>query len=680
MMASNMQIDGLISGLSTGDIISSMMAAERRPLLALQRKQAVLEGHGAAIRNVAAKLSSLKSAIDALGRLSTFNPRRVTIDTPSTQPAAVIATANADSAIGSFKLTIGKLATSTQIEGAAALGEPISTTATLDKAGFALTPTDGFLTVNGVRFDVDADVTTLDALATTINASGAGVKAEIQNNRLVLGSDSAIKLGSGADTSNFLTSAKLLAAPAGGPGVVGGTNFGYTVTSTGNVGVAQTSASLSEARLATALTDQSGAFKINGVEIAWDAANDSINRVISRINASSAGVTAAYDSQTDKLSFTAKATGSMAISVEDVTGNFLAATGTLNGTVKSGQNAEYSIDTVNGGQTLYSASNTISGVVPGVTLNLKSETATPVTVSVEQENAPIVEAVKSFIDQYNAAVSYIRDQSKWDATAKKGGPLLASSEVRSIESRLRQLITGNVSGAVGKYTSLASIGVSTGAIGSGVGTTNALVLDEAKLSAALADNPAAVSRLFVPPDPVVGLQDGGTGSIASVTRSPTTNPRTGKYVITADAAGNLSSVFTPTGGSAQTAVTGTIAAGGSNSTLLSGLVLNARDPFVAGTDTILVTPGDSVSGRLASYLDSLISSSTGSLTNSGKSDQDEITRLGKQIAAKEDLLVEKEARLQARFTALEVVLARLQAQAGQSAAAMAGLLSNNSQE
>ena len=55
---------------------------------------------------------------------------------------------------------------------------------------------------------------------------------------------------------------------------------------------------------------------------------------------------------------TNNSTGNMGISVQDVSGNFLAATGLSNGTLTTGQNLTY---TLNGGtQTLQSESNTIT--------------------------------------------------------------------------------------------------------------------------------------------------------------------------------------------------------------------------------------------------------------------------------------------------------------------------------
>ena len=586
-MSSLFQVDGIISGLRTADIISQLMALERRPIQALQKKQSSLQQRTDALRDVATCLTTLKSTLETLAKSATFTVKKVSTDIPSTSPAIVTATASASAASGSFKVTVSQLATSTARTSVAAIGQPVDQAATLSQAGFATTPTTGFFTVNGVQITVDESTTLNDganSIVYKLNNSGAGVTASVVDNRLVLTSSAhaPIQLGSGADTSNFLTVAKLLAAPQVDQGTY------YEVTSTGNLGVAQVTAALEAARLATSLSASTGSFKINGVEFAWDAQSDSLNQLISRINASAAGVNAAYDTQTDRLVLTAKSIGSIGIAVEDVAGNFLAAVGVLDPSAQTlGQNAQYSIDTVAGGQSLYSASNTVSGVIPGVTLTLKGVSATPVTVTVEPDTAAVVQSVKAFVDQYNSAVSFIREKTAYNALAKSGGILMGDSGVQAIESRLRFLLFNPVAGMSGGITSLADVGITTGAVGSAPGSSGTLILDEAKFTAALRENPETVARLFAPPE---------------------------------------------------------------------------------STD-------DAVATRVKAYLDSLVGTS-GTLTLRRSSSQAEIDRLGRQMAVKEDQLVEKERRLIQKFAALEMTLARLQSQSDQLTASLNALMAS----
>ena len=87
------------------------------------------------------------------------------------------------------------------------------------------------------------------------------------------------------------------------------------------------------------------------------------------------------------------------------------------------------------------------------------------------------------------------------------------------------------------------------------------------------------------------LAGGGTGSVDSLTGQPTQEIREGAWAITSDAVGNLSAQFTPTNGTVEPALAGTITAGGSNTTLIPGLTLTNGGTLQAGVDTINITGG-----------------------------------------------------------------------------------------
>ena len=54
-----------------------------------------------------------------------------------------------------------------------------------------------------------------------------------------------------------------------------------------------------------------------------------------------------------------------------------------------------------GSYTVTSATNTVSGLLPGVTVNLKQQSATPVTVTVKRDDAGIADKVQALIDAAN---------------------------------------------------------------------------------------------------------------------------------------------------------------------------------------------------------------------------------------------------------------------------------------
>src|SRR5207342_1281741 len=83
----------------------------------------------------------------------------------------------------------------------------------------------------------------------------------------------------------------------------------------------------------------SGSFTVNGVAISVDASSDTFSSVVDRINNAGAGVTAAYDSATDTLSFTPDTAGGT-VSLENDTTGFLSAANVATGTAASRANAD----------------------------------------------------------------------------------------------------------------------------------------------------------------------------------------------------------------------------------------------------------------------------------------------------------------------------------------------------
>lgn len=79
-------------------------------------------------------------------------------------------------------------------------------------------------------------------------------------------------------------------------------------------------------------------------------------------------------------------------------------------TEDAAQNATFAITGVSG--TISSATNTISNVLPGLTLNLVATTATPVTISVADDISGTTSKVQEFINAYNDIVTYLDEQNE----------------------------------------------------------------------------------------------------------------------------------------------------------------------------------------------------------------------------------------------------------------------------
>lgn len=689
-MTSPLTLSGLASGVDTASLIQQLMAIERRPLDKVIAQRRTVENRSKALAEITSRLQTVWSKLSALAQGASLNAKAVSTDVAPGSVAPATVSAGPSAANGSFRLWVDRLATATRSESAGAIGQAVNAAVPLASAGFGLTPTTGTFTINGVAITIDentvlsdgVDASGANTIIAKINDAGVGVTATLVNdsdgrpNRLKLTSATTIQLGSGADTSNFLTAAKLLAAP----NVTEGSN--QTVTSTGNLGVAHVSTVLNQARL-SGLNAAAGSFTINGVTIAYDPAVDSLNTVISRINASAAGVTASYDSVTDRVRLTNTATGSHAITVAAVappagSGNlaealrFVDSGGASIAVTTLGETAMYRIDSVAGGATQYSASNTVADIVPGVTITLRAVSATPMTVTVAQDTATTIATVRDFVATYNSAMAYLRQQTTYDATTKTGGPLTGDALLRGIEVALKNILTSPGDGLTGQVTKLADLGLTFGAVGTAVGATKDLVLDEAKLTEALRTNPFAVREVFGSLTQTTTLQMGGTGSLTSISGNPTAR-QSGTYAITTKADGTIEAVFTPAGGTPQPKVTGTITANGVNTTLIPGVTLRAGAVLTDGTHTITTTVATKgVAYKAADYLVALTDAAgalekrKSELTSQVESFKDRIETMERRLTQREDMLTKK-------FLAMEKALAKLKADQTALLQALAGL-------
>ncbi len=248
------------------------------------------------------------------------------------------------------------------------------------------------------------------------------------------------------------------------------------------------------------------AITIDGQEIHL-AANASIQSLAETINANSTTVfAAALKGETLILSTRATgATGPGFIQVEDG-GETLVEQAAL---AKAGKNAEYSVDGVAGS----SSSNTVTTAIPGVTLSLKALTTTtgPVTIDVQAptvNTSAIVAQVQSFVKLYNSAISAIGKQLSTKPPSNpqskeelQSGTLFGDSELIGTLDSLRKGMYEPIEGLASGMSSLADIGIGTGAASGSHKVTQASVegqleVNTAELENALQTNPSGVEQLL----------------------------------------------------------------------------------------------------------------------------------------------------------------------------------------
>jgi flagellar hook-associated protein 2 len=556
-----------------------------------------------------------------------------------------------------------------------ALGSPAAdmTPATLlTAAGMTTAPTAGNFTINGQTVAVLGGDSWADVQGKISTATGGAVTLNLGVNSVSLTSSSSIQLGAVGDTSNFLAATRLSTATQA--------ITGYTVASNQLLGEAQANNPLTSAGLAIpGGINAGGAFQVNGVSISW-ANTDSINGILSRINASAAGVTATYDPKLDKVNLTNSNTGAQNISLVDSTGNLLQALNLTGATQTFGSAAEYTT-TQNGvaSATQYSNSNTVQGAVQGVNVTLLGTGTT--SISTTQDTTTAIANVNAFITQFNSMVDLLDTDTRFDPTSRTGGVLSGDAAITGLASQMRGIASRMAIVPAGSaYTTLGDIGISTGAYGSTVGTTNHLVLNASKLTAALTNNPQAVTQVLAGLTGTTAAVPGAPNPwVGTATGTPYGQVYSGSYKVTFNPIGNtLSSVFTSSNGSIQKATIGTIGPGGTNTALIPGISIVALNPLplVASTETINYT----VSGRgILQSMNDFVSQSRGPngiFTAQHTNATSSVARFATQIANQNALLAQRQASLQAQFTAMEVALGTLQAQ-GASLASSIGSLSNS---
>ncbi|MFN4180451.1 MAG: flagellar filament capping protein FliD, partial [Armatimonadota bacterium] len=497
----------------------AMLEIRRQPIVRLQEQRDRLRLQSELWREIQQKLSDLQSAVSSLLNKNQALPFSAT----SSASELLRATANANAVAGSYQVTVKQIATSTRVSSgfngyALGIGAPADLNATLQSQRSILgTVTAGTFTINGVQISIDPTVDTLNDIINRINSSGAGVAASYDavTDTLVLTSANPIALGSPNDTSNFLQVAGLLGSSQN----FDGTN--YVRQSTVHLGRMRTNVPLQNDNLRVSLSQPTGSFTINGVTIAYDASVDSLSAIIQRINQNVPDVQAYYDPMTDKVVLVSKTTGSNSIARSDIEGNLLDALGLLdNGSnaraqVNLGRDAIIQVAGFNNDQDIVRSSNTISDVLPGVTLQLLSaDPNKTVTVTVGQDKSALKNSVKAFVDKFNAAVSlmYQRltekpiEDPKTEAE-KKVGLLRGDNTLVFVRSTLVREVTTPVSSLPSDLQMLAQIGIR-------LNNDGTLSIDDAKLQAAIESNAEKVFRLFFNDEDGDGVVDATEDGIA----------------------------------------------------------------------------------------------------------------------------------------------------------------------
>lgn len=266
---------------------------------------------------------------------------------------------------------------------------------------------------------------------------------------------------------------------------------------------------LSVQRLATAAMEVSGGFASRSTDgavatgtlavtyggtttnVAIGATKSSLDDVADAINDQVAGVTAYVMETGDaanpyRLVVAGDDTGAENAVALDTSG-LDPATGALPTftTVTAAQDAWVKLNGVD----VYDADNDLDGAVQGVTFALQDEDpASTVTVTVERDTDAMVAKIQTFVDNYNAVMSYVRSQEVYNPDEDMVGAFHAESAPDSVVSGLKSVVASTFA-ASSIYETLGQIGIATTQDGD-------LELDTDDLRTALDANFEEVVALF----------------------------------------------------------------------------------------------------------------------------------------------------------------------------------------
>ena len=143
--------------------------------------------------------------------------------------------------------------------------------------------------------------------------------------------------------------------------------------------------------------------------------------------------------------------------------------------------------TING-NTVTRSTNTITDLVPGLTINLVGTGNSTITVA--QDNSALSSKISAFVTAFNTLDKSLKDISSYDATAKKGAILYGDSTINSLRREIRSIITSTLGvDATTSYNRLSQVGVSFKSDGT-------LSLDSTALNTAISANFNKVAKLF----------------------------------------------------------------------------------------------------------------------------------------------------------------------------------------
>ncbi|MGE4538902.1 MAG: flagellar filament capping protein FliD [Desulfovibrio sp.] len=316
--------------------------------------------------------------------------------------------------------------------------------------------------------------------------------------------------------------------------------------------------------------------------------------------------------------------------------------------------------------------NTVTDLIPGVTLNLKSTGTVNLTVSTDTD--AVKQNIQTFVEQMNTVRSMLQDLTKYDSTTSKASILTGNYGLQLIDTNLKTAVAGKGVGFdydADTYSVLSQLGIFTNAE-EGAENEGLLYISNATLNAILASNATKAAELFAAS--YAGRVDSSEISIASYIKG-TTKCGTYELSYTTDASGKITGAT----------INGHPAFYSSNSNLITGqhgydeagLVLKAID-VSPGTHTATACLKQGKTGQLVDLLGELTNAKDGPLHILDNNYDDITAMIDDKIAFEQRRIATYASNLRKRFAKVDSLLSTYNQMQNQLTSAISNLSSSSS--
>ena len=567
---------GLESGLNTSAIINAEMAVFEEPLNALEAQQTTLNTQISDYQTLNSQLLTLQQAGDALAVPSAYAQA---FSTSSSNSSIATGTVTSGTSAGSLTLAVDQLATgSTQISagtvaatddvvasgnllvgsGGSALGlASISGDSALSAGAHAISvtqasaaasvsagsPLAASTTITGANNEIDVEANgspvTIDIAAGTytpaqlaqaitqasgqtltasVNAAGVLTLATTQQ-----GSTASLQVTGGSALGTLGLSAGAAVNGTDGQIDVDGT----TTTVSDIAGTGLTQVTLASGNGGTITADIAGGLSEGSMTAQNVSVGDgSLSSVVAAINGANVGVSAnALQVGTNEyaLEVSSQNTGTAGAATFDAQAFAGSSLGALQ-TTTAAQNAIVSVGGVGGFQ-VTSPTNAVTGLLPGVTVDLQQVSASPVTLTVSADGSQVASQVSALVTAANAVLSTISSDTAYNQSTNTAAPLNGQTSL----NLLAQQVLSIVGLAVGN-SGAGSDGTAGESAGLALTSSGTITFDQNAFEAAYDANPGAVQAMFTEGGTFTPAGPAFAGQVSVAGASNNTVP--GDYAVT----------------------------------------------------------------------------------------------------------------------------------------------------